>query len=71
MSKFVIKITDSNVWINGKLHTFEHEMNKKDRKDDMNEKAILALANEMGFEPVPLFEEMVDRLNEILNESES
>lgn len=70
MSKFVIEITDSNVWINENLHTFECEMDKENREDDMNKKAILALANEMGYEPVPLFEEMVDRLYEILDESE-
>lgn len=67
----MIEITDSNVLINGNLHTFEREMNKESREDDMNEKAILALANEMGFEPIPLFEEMAGRLYEMLDESES
>lgn len=33
----------------------------------MNKKAILALANEMDYEPTLLFEEMADRLNKILN----
>lgn len=34
----------------------------------MNKKAILALANEMGYELTPLFEEMADRLNEMIEE---
>ena len=36
----------------------------------MNKKAILALANEMDYEPTPLFEEMADRLNEMLDKED-
>lgn len=68
MKKFTIEITDTNVFINGKLHEFAHRMDKENHEDDMNKKAILALANEMDYEPTPLFEEMVDRLNEMLDE---
>lgn len=70
MKKFTIEITDSNVYINGKLHTFGCKMDKENHEDDMNKKAILALANEMGYEPTPLFEEMADRLNEMLDEED-
>ena len=65
MKKFTIEITDTDVYINGKLYEFTHRMDKENRKDDMNTKAIVALANEMGYEPVFLFEEMTDRLGEI------
>ena len=70
MKKFTIEITDTDVFINGKLYEFTHRMDKENRKDDMNKRAIVALANEMGYEPVFLFEEMVDRLNEMLDEEE-
>nr|DAF80922.1 MAG TPA: hypothetical protein [Bacteriophage sp.] len=70
MKKFTIEITDTNVYINGHLHTFECKMDKENHEDDMNKKAILALANEMDYEPTPLFEEMADRLNEMLDEED-
>ena len=70
MKKFTIEITDTDVYINGKLYEFTHRMDKENRKDDMNKRAIVALANEMGYEPVFLFEEMADRLNEMLDEEE-
>ena len=70
MKKFTIEITDTDVYINGKLYEFAHKMDKGNHKDDMNKRAIVALANEMGYEPVFLFEEMVDRLDEMLDEEE-
>lgn len=70
MEKFTIEITDTNVYINGRLHTFECKMDKENHEDDMNKKAILALANEMGYEPTFLFEEMADRLNEMLDKED-
>lgn len=65
MKKFIIEITDTDVYINGHLHLFGCKMDKENHEDDMNKKAILALANEMNYEPASLFEELVDRLNEI------
>ena len=70
MKKFTIEITDTDMYINGKLYEFTHRMDKENHEDDMNKKAIVALANEMGYEPVFLFEEMVDRLDEMLDEEE-
>ena len=70
MKKITIEITDTDVYINGKLYEFVHKMDKENRKDDMNKRAIVALANEMGCEPVFLFEEMVDRLDEMLDEED-
>ena len=70
MKKFTIEITDTDVYINGKLYEFTHRMDKENRKDDMNKRAIVALANEMRYEPVFLFEEMADRLDEMLDEEE-
>ena len=70
MKKFTIEIIDTDVFINGKLCEFAHKMDKGNHKDDMNKRAIVALANEMGYEPVFLFEEMADRLDEMLDEEE-
>ena len=68
MKKLTIEITDTNVYIDGKPCEFAHKMDKENHKDDMNKKAIVALANEMNYEPVFLFEEMADRLEEMLDE---
>lgn len=69
MKEFVVKITDNgDIYVNDKLHKFAHDMDKSDKDDDLNEKAILALADEMGYEPVYLFEEMADRLHRMLEE---
>lgn len=65
MKKFTIEITDTDVYINGHLHLFGCKIDKENHEDDMNKKAILALANEMDYEPAPLFEALVDRLNKI------
>ena len=70
MKKFTIEITDTDVFVNGKLCEFANKMDKGNHKDDMNKRAIVALANEMGYESVFLFEEMVDRLYEMLDEEE-
>ena len=70
MKKFTIEITDTDVFVNGKLYEFANKMDKENYEDDMNKKAIVALANEMGYEPVFLFEEMADRLDEMLDEEE-
>ena len=70
MKKFTIEITDTDVFVNGKLYEFANKMDKENHEDDMNKKAIVALANEKGYEPVFLFEEMADRLDEMLDEEE-
>lgn len=70
MKEFIIEITDTNVYINGKLYEFAHKMDKEIHEDDMSKRAIVALANEMGYEPVFLFEEMADRLDEMLDEED-
>ena len=70
MKKFTIEIIDTDVFVNGKLYEFANKMDKENHEDDMNKKAIVALANEMGYEPVFLFEEMADRLDEMLDEED-
>lgn len=70
MKKFTIEITDTDVFVNGKLCEFAHKMDKENHEDDMNKKAIVAFANEMGYESVFLFEEMADRLDEMLDEED-
>lgn len=68
MKEFTIKITDTEVYINGKLQHFAYPMDKESKEDDLNKKAFVALANEMNYEAPFLFEEMADRLDEILDE---
>ena len=43
-------------------------MDKENHEDDLNKKAIVALANEMGYETTFLLEEMADRMWEMLDE---
>ena len=71
MKKFTIEITDNEVYINGELQHFSTKMDKEDDKVDMDKKALLALADEMGYEATYLFEEMADRLHEMLDEIDS
>lgn len=68
MKEWNIKITNTDVYINGELQYFSVPMDKEDKETDLNKKALLALACEMGYEPIFLFEEMVDRLDNMLNE---
>ena len=70
MKKFTIEITDTDVFVNGKLCEFANKMDKENYEDDMNKNAIVAFANEMNYEPASLFEELVDRLNGILDEED-
>lgn len=70
MKEFNIKITGTEVYINDKLCEFSTLMDKENHEDDLNKKALLALADEMGYEATFLFEEMVDRLYEMLDEEE-
>ena len=65
MKKFTIEIINTDVYINGHLYTFGCKMDEENYDDDMNKKAIFALAQEMNYEPASLFEELVDRLGEI------
>ena len=68
MKQFTIKIIDDEVYINDKLCEFAMPMDKENHEDDLNKKAILALADEMGYEAIYLFEEMANRLDEMLDE---
>ena len=70
MKEFKIKITDTDVYINDRPYKFDYLMDKENKEDDLNKKAILALANEMGYEATFLFQEMGDRLEEMLDEFE-
>lgn len=50
------------------VYSIECNMDEEDKEDDLNEKAILALVNKMGYEATYLFEGMADRLRAILDE---
>lgn len=68
MKKFIIEITDTDVYLNGEIRYFSTKMDKENHEDDLNKKAIVALANEMGYETTFLLEEMADRMWEMLDE---
>lgn len=68
MKKYIIEISGGSVYINGELQHFAMPMDKENHEDDLNKKAILALAGKMGYEATFLFEEMADRLWEMLDE---
>lgn len=68
MKQFTIKIIDNDVYINDRLCEFAMPMDKENLEDDLNKKALVALANEMGYEAIFLFEEMAYRLDEMLDE---
>lgn len=68
MKEFNIKITETDVYINDKLCECSVPMDKENHEDDLNKRAILALADEMEYEATFLFEEMSDRLWEMLDE---
>lgn len=69
MKQFMIKITDDGkVYINDELQHCAYPMDKENKEDDLNKRAILALADKMGYEAVFLFEEMAQRLDEMLDE---
>ena len=69
MKEWNIKITDEgDIYINDKLQYFATDMDKENKEVDLDKKAILALADVMGYEATFLFEEMTDRLWEMLDE---
>ena len=71
MKEWNIKITDKgDIYINDKICGFDCDMDKEDHEVDLDKKAILALADEMGYEAQFLFEEMAQRLEEMLDEIE-
>lgn len=68
MKEWNVKIENDKVYIDGKVKYFSAKMDKGNKEDDLNKKALLALTNEMGYEATFLFEEMADRLDEMLDE---
>ena len=68
MRQFTIKIIDNDVYINDRLCEFAIPMNEENLEDDLNKKALVALADEMGYEARFLFEEIVCRLDEMSDE---
>lgn len=71
MKEWNIQIIDDQVYINGELQHCAMPMDKGNHEDDLNKRVLLALADNMGYEPVFLFEEMTDRLDEMLDEVEN
>lgn len=68
ITEYKITITETSVIINDKPHFFGCVLDKDDKIVDLNKKALLALADEMGYEPQFLFEEIADRLEEMIYE---
>ena len=68
MKEFNIKITDDDkVFINDEERKYTYNMDT-DPEIDLDKKILLSLANVMGYEAMSLFEEITDKLNEILFE---
>lgn len=66
-NRWVITADDNyNFKVNGKVHRFSSDISE-DEQDDFNRKAIIALVNEMGYEPIFLFEELIDYLDNCLD----
>ena len=65
MKKLTVEITDADVYFNGRLHMFSCKTDEESYEDDINKNEILALVDEMGYEPILPFEEVTDRLGEI------
>lgn len=71
MKEYVIRITDDgDVFVNGTQCYCSLPMDKEDDKTDADKRALLSLADEMGYEATFLFQEMADRLEEMLDEEE-
>ena len=69
MREYVISITDDgDVFLNGTQCYCILPMDKENDKIDADKRALLALADKMGYETTYLFYEMGDRLEEILDE---
>ena len=70
MIEYNVKITDDGyIYINGNLHSFYCNVDS-DRCDDLNKKALIALADAMGYESVFLFEEIADDLNRLVDDED-
>ena len=65
MKKLTVEIADADVYFNGRLHMFSCKTDEESYEDDINKNEILALVDEMGYEPILPFEEVTDRLGEI------
>ena len=61
---------NGNVYINDELCYYRLKMDKDNDIDDLNKKALVSLADKMGYESTFLFEEIVDRLYDMLDEIE-
>lgn len=70
MIEYIVRIDGDNVFINGEQHYFGSDIDEGNKEDDLNEKALIALAEAMGYETTVLFDEMADRLWDIINEED-
>ena len=71
MIEYTVRISDNGeIYVNGELHDFDNCMDTSDKEDDLNEKALVALADAMGYEVTVLFDEMSSRLWELDGEED-
>ena len=62
IKSYMIQVSDTNtVFINGIPHHFNTDLDTNS-EDDMNKKILVALADQMEYEAVPLFEEICNTL---------
>ena len=62
IKSYMIQVSDTGtVFIDGFPHYFDNDLDTNS-EDDMNKKILVALANQMEYEAVPLFEEICNTL---------
>lgn len=62
IKSYMIQVSDTGtVFVDGIPHYFDNDLDTNS-EDDMNKKILVALANQMEYEVVPLFEEICNTL---------
>ena len=62
IKSYMIQVSDTGtVSVDGIPHYFDNDLDTN-KEDDMNKKILVALANQMEYEAVPLFEEICNTL---------
>lgn len=62
IKSYMIQVSDTGtIYVDGIPHYFDNDLDTNN-EDDMNKKILIALASQMEYEAVPLFEEICDTL---------
>ena len=62
IKSYMIQVSDTGtIYVDGIPHYFDNDLDTNN-EDDMNKKILVALASQMEYEAVPLFKEICDTL---------